>query len=224
MLRITDVVRHLLIINVLMFLGTNLMGTVDSDTFLSLVNYPDAARFMDWQRSILAVFFPTSVYFQPYQLVTHMFMHGDLTHLIFNMFGLFMFGSAVEATWGPKRFLFYYFFTGFGALALHMLVQYLEITYGTVSPYAINVPMLGASGAVFGLLAAFGMLYPNMRIMLLFPPIPMKAKYFVIIYAAIELFMGLGGFQAGVAHFAHLGGALFGVLLIMYWRKFGTNL
>jgi membrane associated rhomboid family serine protease len=221
--RITEVVKHLIIINVLMYLGTIVLMGEPSDS-LDLINNPDGSRFMEWGRNILAVYFPTSEYFQPYQLVSHMFMHGSPMHLIFNMYGLYLFGTAIEATWGAKRFFFYYFFTGFGALALHMFVQYIEVTYGGISPYAYNVPMLGASGAVFGLLAGFGMLYPNQVISLLFPPISLKAKYFVAIYGGLELFLGLGGFQAGVAHFAHVGGAVFGILLILYWRKFGTNL
>jgi len=196
MQRITEVVKHLIIINVLMFVLTHMIWT-DGYGMLAFY-YP----FMEGSP------------FMPVQIVSHMFMHGDITHLLFNMFGLYMFGSAVEATWGPKRFLFYYFFCGFGALAAQMVVMWTEGS-GAV---------LGASGAVFGLLAAFGMLYPNQRIMLLFPPIPMKAKYFVIGYAAIELFSGFGKVNDGVAHFAHLGGAIFGVLLILYWRKFGTNL
>ena len=222
---ITDVVKHLIIINVLMFFGSFVvLGEAEVSTINSLINYPDATRLMDWQRNILACFYPTSPYFQPYQLVSHMFMHANITHILFNMYGLFLFGSAVERIWGAKRFLFYYLFTGFGALALHMLVQYIELEMGIGHPMSINVPMLGASGAVFGLLAAFGMMYPNNVIGLIFPPIQMKAKYFVILYGAIELFLGLGRFGTGIAHFAHLGGAVFGVLLILYWRKSGTRL
>lgn len=196
MQRITEVVKHLIIINVLMFVLTHVIWTDGYGLLAFYYPFMEASPFM------------------PVQIVSHMFMHGDVTHLLFNMFGLYMFGSAVEATWGPRRFLFYYLFCGFGALAAQMVVMYME-GGGAV---------LGASGAVFGLLAAFGMLYPNQRIMLLFPPIPMKAKYFVIGYAAIELFAGFGRVNDGVAHFAHLGGAIFGVLLILYWRKFGTNL
>jgi len=193
---ITDVVKHLIIINVLLYFGTHVVWPAG--------------------QGYLALFFPMdSPNFQPYQLVTHMFMHGSITHLLFNMYGLYLFGSAVERVWGPKRFLFYYLFCGFGALALQL---------GTMAIAGESSWLVGASGAVFGLLAAFGMMYPNTRIMLLFPPIPMKAKYFVLIYGAIELFLGVSGFNTGIAHFAHLGGAIFGALLILYWRKFGTNL
>lgn len=197
---ITGVVKHLLIINVLMYFGTEL-----------IMGHPD--------RLMLAMFFPTSDFFRPYQIVTHMFMHADIGHLFFNMFALFMFGPPLEQTFGPKRFLTFYLVTGFGALVLYLITQYLEVQYFGGSPALLNVPMLGASGAVFGLLAGFGTLFPNSIIQLLIPPIPLKAKYFVLIYAGIELFLGLGRFSTGIAHFAHLGGALFGFLLIMYWRK-----
>jgi len=225
MFRITDVVKHLLIINLLMYFGTFLLG--EPSNFSALVNQ-GRGEFWDWGRYILALFFPTSEYFRPYQLVTHMFMHANIAHLFFNMFALFMFGPSLEAVWGPRRFFVYYFVTGFGALMLHMLVSYIEISTGSVSPNMANVPMLGASGAVFGILAGYGMLFPNNVIQLLFPPIPLKAKYFVLIYAGIELFSGIqtlvGPSQSGVAHFAHVGGALFGFLLILYWRKFGSRL
>lgn len=219
MYNVTDVVKHLLAINILMFIGTMLMGEPTHADTMNLVNYPDVSRLSEWQRLQLAMFFPTSDYFRPFQIVTHMFMHGDLMHLFFNMFALFMFGPPLESTWGPKRFLFFYLVTGFGALALYLFTQYLEVTYLGAHPKSINMPMLGASGAVFGLLAGFGTLFPNTVIQLLIPPIPIKAKYFVLIYAGIELFLGLGRFSTGVAHFAHLGGALFGFLLIVYWRN-----
>jgi membrane associated rhomboid family serine protease len=185
-----------------MFFGTGLLG--------------------DPIQSMLAVYFPTSSFFKPFQLVTHMFMHGNLSHLFFNMFALYMFGSPLEALWGPKRFLFYYFFAGFGALLLHLIVQYLELRSGVLPPEMVNVPMLGASGAVFGLLAGYGMSFPNSVIQMLFPPIAMKAKYFVLLYAALELVFGLQNVMPGVAHFAHLGGAIFGFLLMLYWKKFGS--
>lgn len=215
--RITDTVKHLLIINVLVYIGSMLIGNPESDTMLSLIN-ERSTLFADWGRYRLAMFFPTSEYFKPFQIVTHMFMHGNVGHLFFNMFGLFMFGPPLESVWGAKRFLGFYLITGFGALGLHLLATYVEMSMMGGSPYLINVPMLGASGAIFGLLAGFGMIFPNATIMLLFPPIPMKAKYFVLIYAVIELFLGVSNFNAGVAHFAHVGGAIFGVLLVLYWR------
>lgn len=223
-LYITDVVKHLLIINVLVYLGTHLMGEPDLNTQLQLINDPNIDNFDAWGRLRFAVFYPTSPYFHSYQVVTYMFMHGNLTHIFFNMYALYMFGTAVESVWGPKRFLFYYLFTGFGALALQMLVQTIEFKYFGETTNAANVPMLGASGAVFGILAAYGMQFPNSVLQLLIPPISMKAKYFVLIYAAIEVGLGLSPFQTGVAHFAHVGGALFGFLLIIYWRKRGERL
>jgi membrane associated rhomboid family serine protease len=220
MYRITDVVKHLLIINILMYIGSMLLGNPSGEMMLELVN-ERGGTFADWGRYRLAMFFPTSEYFQPYQIVTHMFMHGDVGHLFFNMFALFMFGPPLEMHFGAKRFLLYYLITGFGALALYLFVKYLEVSVFGDTIYSYNVPVLGASGAVFGLLAGYGTLFPNNVIQLLIPPIPLKAKYFVMIYAGIELFLGLGNFNTGVAHFAHLGGALFGFLLILYWRRFG---
>ncbi len=201
MLRITEVVKMLLIINVVVYFGSTLiLGEQEAYWFLSL----------KW---------PGTEGFAPYQLASHMFMHFGTTHLFFNMFGLFMFGPPLEMAWGPKRFLFYYLMTGFGAMALHMLITYFEIQNGGSAGQ-----MAGASGAIFGLLAGYGMLYPNSKIMLLIPPIPMKAKYFVLIYGAIELFLGVSNLNTGIAHFAHLGGAITGFLLIIYWRKFGSRL
>lgn len=196
---LTPVVKNLLIINVLMFIGTIWMGN---------------------ERLVLAAFYPTSDFFQPYQLITYMFMHANMGHIFFNMFGLYMFGPPLEMVWGPKKFLTYYFITGFGALALHFLVKYIDLNYLGGSASSIDIPILGASGSIFGVLTGFGVLFPNQRLMLLFPPIPIKAGLLVIIYAALELFLGLGNFESGVAHFAHLGGALSGFLMILYWQGF----
>lgn len=223
MFRVTDVVKHLIIINVLMFLGTMLLGDPSRRTMEQLL-LEQNTDLSAWGRFMLAMFYPTSEFFRPFQVVTHMFMHSDLTHIFFNMFALFMFGPPLEATWGPKRFLVFYLLTGFGAAVLHAFVRYLDLTYGGAESYLVNIPSLGASGAIFGILTGYGMLFPDNKVMLLFPPIPMKAKYFVIIFAAIELFLGLGNFNTGVAHYAHLGGALFGFLIILYWRKFGSRL
>jgi len=223
-LRLTDVVKNLLIINVIVYFATYFfLGDPPEGQLFRLVNLQDT-DFTLFQRYMGAVFYPGSQYFEPYQLVTYMFMHGDPMHLFFNMFTLAMLGPAIEQTWGPKKFLFYYFFTGLGALALNFAVTYIEINYMSANPLSANVPLLGASGSVFGVLAAFGMLFPNQKLMLIFPPIPIKAKYFVLGLAAIELFSGIGGFQTGIAHFAHLGGALFGFLLILYWRNTGERL
>jgi len=227
MFRISEVVKHLLIINVLMYFGTMVLLGDPSVSFNALFN-GQVTELSSWGRYQLAMFYPTSEFFRPYQLVTHMFMHGDVMHLFFNMFALFMFGPPLEMTWGPKRFLFFYLGTGLGAMVLYLFVKYLELQTGNVSPNVINIPMLGASGAVFGILAGYGLLFPNSVIQLLFPPIPLKAKYFVAIYAGIELFSGISSFarvsNGGVAHFAHVGGALFGLIMILYWRKFGSRL
>lgn len=222
-LYITDVVKHLIIINVIVFIGTQFMGEPVGDSLGYLIENASAENFDSLGRLRFAVYYPTSAFFHSYQVVTYMFMHGGFAHIFFNMYALYMFGTAVETVWGPKRFLFYYLFTGFGALALQFVVQMIELKNGAPS-WAANVPMLGASGAVFGILAAYGMQFPNNELRLLFPPVTLKAKYFVLIYAALELGLGLSPFQTGVAHFAHLGGALFGFLLIMYWRKRGERL
>ena len=203
-MNLTDVVKNLLIINIVVFL----VGTYALP--------PEVAN--HW----LAVHYPTSPYFQPVQLITYMFMHGGFQHLLFNMFGLYMFGPPLEYNWGPKRFLFYYLVTGFGALVLHFGVEYYQMNFMGYPSELGDIPMVGASGAIFGLLAGYGLLYPENELQLLFPPIPIKAKYFVLMYAGVELYLGVSGRQIGIAHFAHLGGALFGFLLIMYWRNGGT--
>ncbi|MDZ7661069.1 rhomboid family intramembrane serine protease [Thiohalophilus sp.] len=149
--------------------------------------------------------------FQVWQLVTYSFLHGGVFHLLVNMYALWLFGSRMEMVWGSKAFLIYYFVCVIGAA----LVQLLVAGLGSGPAY----PTIGASGGVFGLLLAFGMTFPNERLMLLFPPVAMSAKWFVIIYGAVELYFGVTGSMAGVAHFAHLGGMLFGYLLIRYWRS-----
>lgn len=207
-IRLTDVVKNLLIINVLMFFGT-------------LITLGDSNQLGDG-RNILGLAYFESQFFEPYQLVTHMFMHSDIGHLFFNMFALFMFGPILESTWGPKRFLSYYFFAGFGALVLHGLVQYMELHFMGNADIMRSLSW-GASGSVFGILLGFGVYYPNQIIQLLIPPIPMKAKYFIAIFIVIELFAGVSGYNTGIAHFAHLGGALFGYLMILYWRSQGRH-
>lgn len=148
--------------------------------------------------------------FYPWQLITYGFLHGSPVHLIFNMFMLWMFGRELEVLMGTQRFLIYYMSCVIGAGLIQILVTALE-----GSPY----PVVGASGGVFGLLLAFGMTFPNRMIMLLFPPIPMKAKYMVVLFGLLELYLGLSGRTPGIANFAHLGGMLFGYLLIRRWRK-----
>jgi len=148
--------------------------------------------------------------FEPWQLVTYSFLHGGLTHIAFNMLALWMFGGPIEQLFGSRPFALYYFVCVIGAAVAQLLV----VHYWTGGFY----PTLGASGGIFGLLLAFGMMFPHSRIMLLFPPIPMPAWLFVIGYGAVELFLGITGTAAGVAHFAHLGGMAIGFLMIQYWR------
>lgn len=232
------VVKNLLIINILVLLaGFALKNSMGIDL-----------------NRIFGLYYFQSELFKPYQLVTHMFMHGGLAHLFFNMFALWMFGRVLESVWGGKRFFIYYFVTGIGAALLHTFVNFIHIQsiMANLTPdqiamvktegyalwasqrnyldegmaalnMALNIPTVGASGAVFGVLLAFGMLFPNTQLMLLIPPIPIKAKYFVIIYGAIELYLGLTQPGSNIAHFAHLGGMLFGFILIKFWNKKTTS-
>lgn len=147
---------------------------------------------------------------RPWQLVTYMFMHGGIAHLFFNMYTLYIFGSVLERVWGTKKFLIFYFVTGIGAGLVHIAFQYLT------GMFALTV---GASGAIYGILMGYAMLYPDSVLTLIFPPISLKAKWFVLVFAGIELLLGVTGTQAGVAHFAHLGGLVFGFLMIWYWKK-----
>ncbi len=181
-----------------------------------------------WLIDHFGLHFWASNHFAPYQLITYMFLHGDFYHVFFNMFAFWMFGRVAEMDLGSKRFLIYYLVTGVGAGVLNLLVNwgelsYYESTYGLI-PQVIQrtqeVVTIGASGAVFGILLAFGVMHPNERIMLLIPPIPMKAKYFVIIFGVIELLLGVFS-SSNVAHFAHVGGMLFGWLLLRLWKSKG---
>lgn len=207
------VVKNLLILNVLFFLADISLQTRGIDL-------------TQW----LGLHYITAQDFYPWQFITYMFMHGNFSHLFFNMFALWMFGYALENHWGSKRFLVYYLITGVGAALIQTGVLALEIRGMTQSlpPFAaqhyINqIVTVGASGAVYGILLAFGMCFPNVPIFLYFF-FPIKAKWFVIIYGVIELFAGIGGTADGVAHFAHLGGMIFGLLLILYWRKHGSRI
>ena len=178
-----------------------------------------------------ALFYPTSPFFHWWQPVTHLFLHGGFAHLFFNMYALFIFGSVLERVWGTKKFLLFYFVTGIGAAAVHIGVQWIQMqalmnSAGEGSMAAIQAihnlkmtPTVGASGAIYGVLMGYAMLYPDSVLTLLFPPVSLKAKWFVLIFAAIELALGIFGTRAGIAHFAHLGGLIFGFILIMYWKK-----
>lgn len=213
---ITPVVRNLLILNVLMFFGTYVL--LGSETWDS-----ETGEYISQGRLLLAAYMPGSQYFQPFQIVTHMFMHADIGHLFFNMLTLFFFGPMVEYIWGARRFLIYYLACGLGAWAIHTGVMWWELSHKGIDPVDWNGATLGASGAIFGVLTAFAYLFPDRVISLIFPPISLKAKYFVPIMAAAELFYGIRGAGTGVAHFAHVGGALVGFLIIKIFYPSDQN-
>ncbi|MFV8282702.1 rhomboid family intramembrane serine protease [Christiangramia marina] len=236
--RITDTVKTLLIINVIFFIGSQLLGDVAYEYF--------------------ALWFVKNPNFQVWQVITHLFMHGGFTHILFNMYALWAFGGPIEQMLGQKRFLFFYFTAGIGAALLHTLVnfygyqsgvqdlldagmnmtqvdnffltgEYPKAILDTVpidtlqSAYeAFTTPAVGASGAIYGILVAFGMMFPNVELFLLFVPVPIKAKYFIPAIILLDLFSGVTGyslFGGSIAHFAHVGGALFGFLMMYYWKK-----
>lgn len=216
---ISPVVKNLLIINIIFYIATMMF----------------ADKMVQW----FAVFYFDSPMFKIWQIITYMFMHSPVSfaHILFNMFALYTFGSTLEYVMGSKRFLNFYLITGLGALALQMIVQAIELynATGSVMPLTDNIslvnqhqmalvreiymgPMLGASGAIFGLLIAFGMIFPNAELYILFIPVPVKAKYIIPVYVILELFLGVAQFSGdSVAHFAHLGGALFGFILVKFW-------
>ena len=178
-----------------------------------------------------ALFYPTSPFFHWWQPVTHMFMHGGFWHLFFNMYTLFIFGTVLERVWGTRKFLIFYFVTGLGAAAIHTGVEWIQMQnwIGAAAEGSIAAqnsihmlkmtPTVGASGAIYGVLMGYAMLYPDSVLTLIFPPISLKAKWFVLIFGAVELLTGLTETGGNIAHFAHLGGLIFGYLLMMYWRK-----
>jgi len=219
---LTPVVKNLLILNIIFFIATYVLrNTFDMDRWL-------------------AVYYFNSPQFRLWQIISYMFMHGGFTHIFFNMFALFMFGPILEYSLGSTKFFNLYFICGIGAIFLQMLVQGIEV-HGITGAFTIshpelessylefgpnaqklfdvyNTPVVGASGAIFGLLVAFGMLYPNMELFLFFIPVPIKAKYIVPVYIIVELWLGVAQYGGdNVAHFAHLGGAIFGFLMIKIW-------
>ena len=208
------VTKNLIIINVIVFLASLLNENFMIGTF--------------------ALFYPTSPFFHWWQVVTHMFMHGGFWHIFFNMYTLLIFGCVVERIIGSKKFLLFYFICGLGAVALHLGVEYLQMqsymqgaalgNATAIQNIAMikNTPTVGASGAIYGVLMGYAMLFPESRMTLLFPPVTLSAKWMVAIFAAIELFTGVTGISAGIAHFAHLGGMLIGWLMILSWRKRGV--
>ncbi len=205
------VTKNLIIINCIVFLAT-------------LIN-------QEFMTVTFALFYPTSRYFHWWQIITHMFMHGGFWHIFFNMYTLLIFGTVVERIIGSKKFLLFYFVCGLGAVALHLGVEYLQMQSFIEGAAAGNMtalqgisdikmtPTVGASGAIYGVLIGYAMLFPDSKMTLLFPPVTLSAKWMVVVFAVIELFTGVAGMQAGIAHFAHLGGMLFGFLMIRLWRK-----
>ncbi|MDA7708190.1 rhomboid family intramembrane serine protease [Flavobacteriaceae bacterium] len=229
---IPETIKQLIIINVIFYFGSQFLGDLSYD--------------------ILALHYFENDKFLISQLLTHMFMHGSPSHILFNMFGLWMFGSPLEQMWGRQKFLFFYFSAGLGAAALQMLVYNINVqtlydvielnnlslsdpgvllNYMSQNDYnqaisSFNSVMVGASGAIYGVLVAFAFSFPNSKLMLLFPPIPLKAKYFVPLLILMDLFFGLSSFSIGsIAHFAHIGGALIGLIMVLYWKKnqFNSN-
>lgn len=220
---IPPVTKHLLIINLLMWVATLVIGT-----------NPETGQYLLIEWMGLHLF--EAEQFNVAQLITYMFLHdpSSLGHVFFNMFSVFMFGRTLEQVWGSQRFLFYYITTGIGAGLIQEAAWYIEFGsaiehdvavwgWELVAPILNNIVTIGASGAVFGILLAFGMTFPNAPLYLMFIPIPIKAKWFVLGYGLLELFLGVSATSDGIAHFAHLGGMLFGILLILYWRKKGIG-
>ena len=214
---IPTMTKNLLIVNFLAFIATWVLERSGIDL-----------------TSLLGLHFFLASDFHIYQFVTYMFLHGGLTHIIFNMFALWMFGSVIERVWGPKKFIFYYIVCGIGAGVAQEIVQYANYAIEGLAAYQyVNVggvqmttnayinfwTTIGASGAVYAILLAFGMIFPNERLFIIPFPFPIKAKWLVVGYIAIELFSAMSGPGDGVAHMAHLGGMLFGFLLIRYWQK-----
>lgn len=221
-------VRNIIIVNIVIFIATLFKEAMMVEKF--------------------ALWFPLSPFFEWWQPATHLFMHGGFFHLFFNMYTLFIFGSVLERVWGPKKFLIFYFVTGLGAAAVHMAVQWYEYTSAlqaiglsadeasfaasgiadhlregaTFVPkwsVVLFTPTVGASGAIYGVLMGYAMLYPNSLMRLIFPPVTLKAKWFVLIFAGLELLLGMSLPGSSIAHFAHLGGLIFGFFLILYWKK-----
>ncbi len=232
---LTPVVKQILIGCIVLFAGTYLMEARNIDL-----------------RQWLSVFYPRSPLFKPWQLVTHMFMHGNLGHIVFNMFALVSIGSVIERFMGGKKFLQLYFISGFGAILVHFISQAVELYnitgmwFPSLSDMGMTVvdervravgpmsqtqydeifqlvfgPVLGASGAIYGVVVAFAYLFPNSELMIMFIPYPIKAKYLVPAFIVLDVILGISSIQGdSIAHFAHFGGALFGFALVFYWRKF----
>jgi len=219
MRNIPDIIKHLIVINALIFVGSQFVGELAYD--------------------VLALHYPKNNLFGLWQVLTHMFMHGSISHILFNMFGLWMFGSPLAQMWGKNKFLFFYFSAGIGAAGLQLLVYHLQIQgwvdelvlqgypldeiYNSLQQQTqslFHVRMVGASGALYGVLVAFAFMFPNAELMLIFLPIPIKAKYFVPLILVMDLFFGFSSYSMGpIAHFAHVGGAISGFLIMWYWKR-----
>jgi membrane associated rhomboid family serine protease len=200
---IPPVVRALLIVNVGMFLLEIFSG---GQLISALALWPLGS-------TASTVLLQAAPPFQFWQLVSYSFLHGSVMHLLLNMYALWLFGTRMENVWGSKSFTLYYFVCVIGAGLVQLFIATQSAREGGI------YPTIGASGGVFGLLLGFGLTFPNERLLLIFPPVALQAKWFVLIYGIIELWAGVTGTEAGVAHFAHLGGMLFGFLLLLYWRR-----
>jgi membrane associated rhomboid family serine protease len=204
MIQISPIVRNLLIVNVIVFILQTMLPQI----------------------TMLGALYPMeSPYFQPYQFVTYLFLHGDWRHLFGNMLSLWMFGSMIEQVFGSQRFLSFYFITGIGAGILHTAATAYDLSQivqiGDNAEFynrMLSIPTLGASGAIFGILAAYGFIFPNRLMQLMFIPVPIKAIYLVILFAVIEFRSGIWGVNTGIAHFAHLGGMVFAMILLKMWQ------
>lgn len=193
--RLTEAIKHLLIINILFYVVTYFVPNMQEKMY-----------------ELFALFYPTNEFFKPWQFVSHMFMHGGPMHIIFNMYALWAFGSPLEQMWGRNKFLFFYFSAGLGAALIYTLANYYNQDYGAIA--------VGASGAVYGILVAFGMNFPNAKLALIFFPVPIAAKYFIPVILFGDLFFGFTSYSVGnIAHFAHIGGALIGFIIMMYWKR-----
>ncbi len=193
--KLTDAIKHLIIVNVLFYAITYFAPSMEEK-----------------MKELFALFYPTSSYFQPWQFVTHMFMHGGLMHIIFNMYALWAFGSPLEQLWGKNKFFFFYFSAGLGAALIYTLANYFFQDYNAVA--------VGASGAVYGVLVAFAMNFPNAKLALIFFPVPIAAKYFIPLIVFGDLFFGFTSYSVGnIAHFAHIGGALIGFIIMLFWKN-----
>ncbi|APG64337.1 hypothetical protein LPB136_02660 [Tenacibaculum todarodis] len=201
--KVTGTVKHLIIINVIFYIATYVIPNMRNSML-----------------ELFALFYPTNDLFKPWQIVSHMFMHGGTFHLIMNMFGLWMFGTQLERLWGKNKFIFFYFSAGIGAALIYTFANYLTDD--------INAWAVGASGAIMGLVAAYGIYFPNAKMAFIFLPVPVAAKYFIPVLLIYETLSGIFGWSSifgNIAHFAHVGGAVVGGLIAWYWKKtqFKTN-